>query len=121
MKIFSKQYVHDKFVLLFVSINTFLVFIWSVVLALRLAGNKGADSYFIEYRPVEGGIAQYTQGGVLDVLSFIAFMWVVLVFTILLSSYAYHMKRQLALMIIGFGILMSICTMIVSNALLVLH
>ncbi|MGB4759307.1 MAG: hypothetical protein WBP26_04590 [Candidatus Saccharimonadales bacterium] len=121
MKLISKTYIQDKMVLLLGSINIFLVFIWTLVISLRLAANRGAESYFVEYRPVIGSIAQYKQGGVLDVLSFVAFMWVVLVFVILLSSQAYRMKRHLALMVLVFGILVSLCTMIVSNALLVLH
>lgn len=121
MKLISKSYIQDKMVLLLGSINIFLVFIWTLVISLRLAVNRGAESYFVEYRPIEGSIAQYKQGGLLDVLSFVIFMWLVLVFVILLSSQAYHMKRHLAVMILAFGILISFCTMIVSNALLVLH
>ena len=121
MKIFSKKYIQDKLVLLLLSINSFLVFIWTVVISLRLAGNKGADSYFIEYRPVVGGVAQYRQGSAFDVLSFVLFLWIVLILAVLISARAYHMKRQLSLMVLGFGILIALFTMIVSNALLVLH
>lgn len=121
MKIFSKHYIHDKLVLLLLSINTFLVFIWSIVVALRLAGNKGVEGYFIEYRPVADGIAQYKQGGVLDVLSFVIFLWVVLVLVVLISARSYQMKRQLSVMVLAFGILITLFTMVVSNALLVLH
>ena len=121
MKIFSKKYIQDKVILLLLSINTFLVLLWTIIVSLRLAGSSGTDAFFIEYRPSSSGIAQYQQGGVLDVLSFVVFLWVSLGIIIFLSAKAHHMKRQLALMVLGFGILLSLFTMIVSNALLVLH
>jgi len=121
MKLFSKQFIHDKLALLLLSMHVFLVFIWTVVVALRLAGNKGASGYFIEYRPVVGGIAQYKQGGIFDVLGFLIFLWVVLIIVGLIAARSYDMKRQLSLMVLGFGILITLFTMVVSNALLVLH
>lgn len=121
MKLFSKKYIQDKVILLLLSINTFLVLMWTVIVGLRLAGSRGTDNYFIEYRPGSGGIAQYQQGGVLDVLSFVVFLWICLGFVVFLSAKAHHMKRELALIVLSFGILLSLFTMIVSNALLRLH
>ena len=121
MKLFSKKYIQDKIILLLLSINTFLVLMWTVITALRLAGSSGTDNYFVQYRPGTGGIAQYQQGGIFDVLSFVIFMWVALGFVVFLSAKAHFMKRELALMVLGFGILLSLFTMIVSNSLLKLH
>lgn len=121
MKLFSKTYIHDKAVLLLLSINTILVFIWTIVVSLRLSAGNGNDVYFVQYRPTLGGLAEYQQGSSLDVLSFVGFMWLILVAVVLLSAKSYHMKRLLSLMVLAIGIMLALFTMIVSNALLVLH
>lgn len=114
-----KKYYHDHLVLLLLSINAFLALAGSLFILLKLATSHG-NSYIVQYRP-SLGVNSYKSGGVTDSLSFIAFAVLVLVAHVMLSLRAYHIHRQLAIAILGLGILLLVLTIIVSNALLVLR
>ncbi|HET7320411.1 MAG TPA: hypothetical protein VFI84_02365 [Candidatus Saccharimonadales bacterium] len=114
-----KKYFHDHLVLLLLSVDTFLAFLASVFVLLRLSAGHGSG-YIVQYRPVLG-INSYKTGSVTGLLSFIAFALVVLAIHVILSMRAYHVHRQLAVVILGLGTLLLVLTIIVSNALLVLR
>lgn len=114
-----KKYFHDHFVLLLLSINTFLAVAGSIFILLRLSTSHG-NGYIVQYRP-SLGINSYQTGSVVELLSFVAFALLVLTIHTLLSLRAYHIHRQLAIAILSLGILLLLLTIIISNALLVLR
>lgn len=114
-----KKYFHDHFVLLLLSINTFLAFAGSIYILVRLSTSHGSG-YIVQYRP-SLGVSAYKAGSVLELLSFVGFALIVLVIHVALSLRAYKIHRQLAIAILCLGILLLLLTIIISNALLVLH
>ena len=114
-----KKYFHDHFVLLLLSINVFLAFAGSIYILLRLSTSHGSG-YIVQYRP-SLGIGAYQAGSVLELFSFVGFALIVLIIHTVLSLRAYPIHRQLAIAILCLGILLLLLTIIISNALLVLH
>jgi hypothetical protein len=115
----SKKYFHDHFVLLLLSVNAFLAVAGSLFILLRLSTSHGTG-YIVQYR-ASLGINAFKTGGVVDLLSFIAFAGLVLAVHYFLSRRAYEIHRQLAIAILSLGILLLALTIIISNALLVLR
>ncbi|HVA11526.1 MAG TPA: hypothetical protein VNG32_05185 [Candidatus Dormibacteraeota bacterium] len=114
-----KKYFHDHFVLLLLSINVFLAFADSIYILVRLGTSHGSG-YIVQYRP-SLGISAYQAGSILELFSFVGFAIIVLVTNTTLSLRAYKIHRQLAVTILCLGILLLLLTIIISNALLVLH
>ncbi|HYH75566.1 MAG TPA: hypothetical protein VD735_06440 [Candidatus Saccharimonadales bacterium] len=112
-----KKYLHDKIVLLLVSINVFLTFLVVVIVLLKAGLGQGVDSYIIEYRANQG-LSAFQKGNVLAIFSFVLFALVVAVANIVLSIRTYHLRRALSLTILGLGVLILLLAVIVSNALL---
>jgi hypothetical protein len=114
-----KKYFHDHLVLLLLSLNVFAAVAGSIFVLVKLTSTHG-NSYIVQYRPSLGADA-FKTGSVTDLLAFAAFAVIVLVAHTVLSLRAYQIHRQLALAILGLGILLLVLTVIVSNALLVLR
>jgi hypothetical protein len=115
-----KKYLHDKLVLLLVSVNVFLTFLCGLLVLLRLGAGQGSEGYIVQYRS-NLGIGAFKTGSVTALLSFIFYVVVVTVINIFLSIQTYHLRRQLSVAILGLGILLVLLALIVSNALLVLR
>ncbi|HKU19231.1 MAG TPA: hypothetical protein VJP80_08290 [Candidatus Saccharimonadales bacterium] len=115
-----KKYLHDKLILLLVSGNIFLAFISAILIFLRLNVGQGGDGYIVEYRS-NLGISAFKTGSLTSILSFAVFAVVVVVIAIGLSIRTYRIRRELALAVLGTGVLLLILSTIVSNALMVLH
>lgn len=115
----SKKYFHDHFVLLLLSINAFLALAGSILVLLRLSTSHGTG-YIVQYRATPG-INDFKTGSVVELLSFVAFMALVMATHTILSLNAYKIHRQLAIFILSLGILLLVLTIIISNALLVLR
>lgn len=115
----SKKYFHDHLVLLLLSLNAFAAVAGAIFILVKLVSTHG-NSYIVQYRPSLGADA-FKTGSVTDLLAFASFAIVVLVAHTVLSLRAYQIHRQLALAILGLGILLLVLTVIVSNALLVLR
>jgi hypothetical protein len=115
-----KNYFHDKMVLLLGSINAFLAAACTLLVLLRIGVGQGSNGYIAQYR-ANLGINRFKTGDVIDLLSFIAFALIVLVFNILLSMRTYPLRRELSLVVLGLGALLLLLATIVSNALLVLR
>jgi len=115
----SKKYFHDHLVLLLLSLNAFAAIAGAIFILVKLTASHG-NSYIVQYRPSLGADA-FKTGSVIDLLAFAAFAIIVLVAHTMLSLRAYQIHRQLALAILGLGILLLVLTVIVSNALLVLR
>ena len=115
----SKKYLHDHLILLLLSVNAFLVLVTSVLMAVRLSTSHG-NGYIVQYRSTLG-LNNFKTGSLIDLLSFIAFAFLVLVIHTTLSVRAYKVHRQVAVAILSLGTLLLVLTLIISNALLVLR
>jgi hypothetical protein len=114
-----KKFFRDRTVLILLTLNIFLTLLATIWILLRLSSGHGS-SYIVQFRP-SLGINAYTPGSLLDILSFILFGWLVFGFQLLLSLKTYHIHRQLSISILALCVLLLVLTIIVSNALLVLH
>lgn len=117
-----KKYLHDRLVLLLLSINIFLALATSVFMVLQLSARHTPD-YIVQCRDCSNiaYVGRFTHGGVSGLLSFIVFALLVLTVHILLSVRTYRIHRQLAVTILALGMILLVITAIVSNALLVLR
>lgn len=115
-----KKYIHDKIILVLMSINVFFATISSVIILLRLSGGRESAGYFVQYR-FSHDVIGFSTGTVFDVLGFLLYAFVVLAFVFLLSVRAYSMRRELAYVILSMGAFMLILNTIISNGLLKLH
>ena len=66
-----KKYFHDRFVVLLLSANGFLVLLNSLRVLFRLDGS-GSDVYIVQYR-ANLGLSAFKRGGAMPLLSFVAF------------------------------------------------
>jgi hypothetical protein len=115
----SKKYFHDHLVLLLLSVNAFLAVAGSILILVRLSTSHGTG-YIVQYR-ASSGVNDFKTGSVVELLSFIAFMALVVAAHTILSLSTYKIHRQLAIFILSLGILLLTLTIIISNALLVLR
>ena len=113
-----KQYLHDRLLLLIVSVNIFLTFLLSFLTLVRL--DTSHSSYIVQYRS-NAAINVFKSGSSTELYSFILFGILVLVLHQVLSFRAYLIHRQLAVIVLGLGTLLLVIAIIVSNALLVLR
>ena len=116
----AKSYFQDRFVLLLLSVNTFLGMLAVVSVLLRIGGGASNSGFIVQYR-ANLGISAFKTGGAVSLLSFISFALLVLAAHALLSWKTYHIRRQLSLAILALGILLLLLCIIVSNALLALR
>lgn len=114
----SKKYLHDRIVLLLLTINGFLILLATILIFLKISSGQGGN-YIIQYRP-NLGISAYGAGKQSDFLAFILFGLVTFGLSVVLSVRIFSKHRSFALAILGFTTLISVLTVIVSNALLVL-
>jgi hypothetical protein len=112
-----KKYLHDRLVLLLLSINAFMI--TTVLILLRLDTSR-SDGYFVQYR-ANLGLNAYQLGSYVSLLGFVVFALFVLAFHTLISVQIYQQRRDVAIVVLGFGTLLLGLTLIVSNALLVLR
>jgi hypothetical protein len=115
-----KKYLHDKPILLLLSINIFLAFLCAVLIFLRLNIGQGDEGYIVEYRS-NLGISALRMGGVSGLLSFAVFAVVFVVINVALSVRTYRIRRELSLSVLVAGILLLLLATIISNALMALH
>lgn len=115
----SKKYLHDHLILLLLSVNAFLALITSVLMAVRLSTSHG-NGYVVQYRLIFGS-NDFKTGSLIELLSFIAFAFLVIGVHTTLSIRAYKVHRQVAIAILSLGTLLLVLTLIISNALLVLR
>ena len=120
MSLIPKRYFYDKVVLILITVLIFVAILGVLNIILRIVTGQVATDYFIEYRST-AGIGAFTPGSVIGIVSFIAFICVTVVVSTLLSFKTYILKRELALTVLSFGILLCVVAAIASNALLALR
>ena len=115
-----KKYLHDKLILLLVSINVFLACLCILLVLLRLGAGQGSEGYIVQFR-ANLGISAFKTGSVISILAFGVFAVLVVVTHVMLSVRTYSLRRELSLTLLGLSALLLLLTVIVSNALLVLR
>jgi hypothetical protein len=114
-----RRYLHDRIVLLLLSINVFLALLTSLWVLLKLDAGRSAG-YIVQYR-ASLGISALKTGNATDLIAFIAFVLLVLVIHTFMSIKAYPIRREVSIIILILGVLLLLLALIVSNALLVLR
>lgn len=115
-----KKYIHDRLVLLLVSISAFLTFMAIALVLLRAGIGQGVDGYIVQYR-ANLGLSAFQKGSIVPILSFAFFALATLIINVLLSIRAYSIRRTLSLTVLALGMLILVLAIIVSNALLALY
>jgi hypothetical protein len=115
----ARTYFRDHLVLFLLSVNCFLAVFAAIVAFLRLSSSHG-NSYIVQYRS-NLGVSAFKTGGVTELISFSLFALLILAINIVLSVRTYDINRQLSILILSLGVLLTVVDIIVSNALLVLH
>ena len=117
-----KKYFHDHYILLLLSINTFLSILLGLFVILRLTSTN-SSSYIVQCRNCSdpNALNKYINGNTSGFISFIIFGIIVLIISFILSYKTHTLNRSLAITILYFGILLDIVGLIVSNSLFVLR
>jgi len=117
-----KQYFHDHFVLLLLSVNAFLAVAGSIFVLVSLSSGH-STTYIVQCRDCSNpdAVNKFTNGSVVNLLSFVVFMLLVLATHAILSFRTYRIHRQAAIFILSLGILLLLMSIIVANSLLVLR
>jgi len=111
-----KRYIHDRLILLLLSVNAFLAIFGSLQVALRLGGRN--NGYIVEYR-ANLGVSHFKPGNVWGLVNFIIFMLLIMAVNTLISIRVYQVKREYAATVLAMGVLLLIVAIVVSNALLI--
>lgn len=114
----EKKYFHDKVVLLLLSLNGFLTILTSVMILLRL-GSSNPNYHIVQYR-ADLGLSAFKNGTSTSIDAFIVFVWLIFIVNTILSFRTYNIKRDYSVIVLGFGLLLVVLSIIVSNALLIL-
>ena len=115
----TRTYFRDHFVLLLLTVNAFLALFAASFILLKLAASH-SNSYIVQYRS-NLGVNAFHTGGVSEIISFAIFALLIFAINLLLSVRTYTINRNLAIIILSIGILLTALDIIVSNSLLVLH
>jgi hypothetical protein len=114
-----KKYLHDRLILLLLSINAFLAVFSALWVLFKLDAGRSAG-YIVEYR-AGLGISALKTGDASELVAFIFFAFMILAIHTVLSIKAYAIRREVSVIVLALGILLLLLSFIVSNALLVLR
>src|SRR3954468_3862787 len=109
-----RKYFHDHLMLLLLSINAFLAIAGSIFILLKLTTSH-SSGYIVQYRS-SLGVNAFKTGSVSSLISLVAFAILILLIPTFLSLRAYHIHRQLAIVVLSLGILLLLLTVIIGNA-----
>ena len=110
-----KTFLHDRLILLVLSINTFLGL--ALIITSLLSMNNSDAGYIKEFRS-DLGLDGYKAGGVADIVAFAVFAVILYVFQLMTATRMYHIRRHLSLIILLLTMIVYIFALMVINALL---
>jgi len=113
----EQKYFHDRLVLLLISINTFMVILGSLLTLLRIDGGRN-EGYIVQWRS-NLGISAFKTGSSSEITAFVLFSLIVLVISLILSYRAYKYNREFSVTILSLSLILTILSVVVSNALLI--
>lgn len=114
-----KKYLHDRLILLLLSVTTFLAVLNSLWVLFKLDAGR-SSGYIVQYRG-NLGISALKTGDASDLVAFIGFSLLVLGFHVFMSIKAYHIRREVSVAVLGFGVILLVLAFVVSNTLLTLR
>jgi hypothetical protein len=112
----SNKYLHDRLVLLFITVISVLVVVGVSLVLLRFDVSRNPTT-IVAYRPNVSG-TQYISGKPIDIYSIALFMILISAGSVLLSSRIYEVKRPAALFLLGSTVFLLLLSMIVANSLI---
>ncbi len=113
------RYFHNRSILLLLIINSILVLFGSLAVLFRLDSGT-TTNYIIEYR-ANLGIGEYEIGSALDIAGFVFFLIINFALCVFISLRSFAVRKNVAIMILAISCLLSLLTIIVSNALMALR
>lgn len=113
-----RKYFHDRFVLLALTVNTFLTMLVIAFVFLNLGDTSG--SYIQSYRS-NLGLNAYQVGGPGQIISFAAFAVAAWMGQFVISLRFYGIRKHVSWIIMVLGTFLLILSLIVSNALIQLR
>lgn len=111
-----RRYLHDRLILLLLSIDGFLVVLTSIVMLLRLDTAR-AGGYIVQYRS-NLGLSAFKTGDSLDLLAFIVFAVTVFIINLIISVKIYPVRRSIAVAALALCLILLIFGLRISFALL---
>lgn len=114
-----KKYLHDRLVLLFITLLAVLLVVGVSLVLLRFDLSKNPTT-IVAYRPNVSG-ASYQSGKPIDIYSMAVFMVATAIGSVVLSARVYMLKRYLSVFILATSVLLLILATIVSNSLISLQ
>lgn len=112
-----KKYIHDRIILLILSINAFLT-IAGIISIIFSLGGVNSNSYIVQYR-ANLGLGAFTSGSVVTFYSFVVFMVLIMVLNTFLSIKVFNVRRGLSVAVLGMATLLILLTISVSRSLLI--
>lgn len=111
-----KKFLHDRLVLLMVTIIAILVVIGVSVVLLRFDVSRNPTT-IVAYRPNVTG-TQYLSGKPIDIYSLALFMILTSVAAVMISARVYPVKRPAAVFLLSSTIFLLVLSTIVANSLI---
>lgn len=111
-----KKFLHDRLVLLLVTVIAVLVVIGVSVVLLRFDVSRNPTT-IVAYRPNVSG-TQYLSGKPIDIYSLALFMIMTSSAAIIISSRIYAVKKPAAVFLLGSTVFLLIISTIVANSLI---
>lgn len=112
----SKRFIHDRLVLLLISVSAFFVVLTAVSVVWQL-GSVRSEGFITQYRP-SLGLSAFQKGDSLEIIAFPIFAALVFLFHLVLSIKTYHIRRYFSVAVLGMGLLLIVLAMIISFSLL---
>ena len=111
-----KKFLHDRVVLLLMTIIAILVVVGVSVVLLRFDVSRNPTT-IVAYRPNVSG-TQYLSGKPIDIYSLAIFMILTSVAAIVISARVYEVKKPAAMFLLGSTVFLLILSTIVANSLI---
>lgn len=111
-----KKFLHDRLVLLLITVMAILVVLGVSLVVLRFDVSRNPTT-IVSYRPNVSG-TQYISGKPVDIYSMAVFMIFISAAAVAISSRIYRAKRYAALFMLGSTIFLLILSTIVANSLI---
>lgn len=116
---FAKKFLHDRLVLVFITLLSVLLVIGVASVLLRFDVSKNPTT-IVAYRPNISG-ASYVSGKPIDIYSLALFMILTSVGAVVLSARVYDLQRYLAVFILVSSTFLMVLALIVANSLISLQ
>ena len=112
----SKKFLHDRLVLLLITLLSVLTVIGVSVVLLRFDPSRNPTT-IVAYRPNVSGTI-YQSGRSIDIYSMAVFMLFLAVVSVFLSAKTYEVRRFVAVFILSSAVFLLILSTIVANSLI---